>query len=160
MSRSWFAFTLPPPLRRGLRLRQLQLAVIVAVVAVRMMQVAVHEIIDVIAVRDRFVAATGAVDMRGVVAGAGRGVAVGIRGADFDDVLIDMPRVRMMQMPVVQVIDVPVVLHRSVAAVGAVLVVVVGMNVAGAHSGGGLLLGEASPSAPFGQGGIHPATFA
>mgnify|MGYP007073317049 CR=1 FL=1 len=38
-------------------------AVVVAVVAVGVMQVAVDEVIDVIAVRDRFVAAIGAVDM-------------------------------------------------------------------------------------------------
>lgn len=154
MTRSGFDFTLPPPLRRGLRLRQLQLAVIVAVVAVRMMQVAVHEVIDVVAVRDRFVAAAGAVDMRGVVAGAGRGVAIGIRSADLDDVFIDVPGVRVMQMPVVQVIDVPVVLHCDVAAVGAVLMVVIGMDFAVAHNGGGLKLADRPTGAASGQGGF------
>jgi hypothetical protein len=118
-----------------LRLRQIQLAVIVAVVTVRMMQAAIHEVINVVPVRDGFVPAAGAVDMRGVVAGAGLGVTVGICGTDFDDVFIDMLPMLMMQVPVVQVIDVPVVFHRDVAAVGAVLMVVVGMDFAVAHNG-------------------------
>ncbi len=134
------------------RLRQIQLAVIVAVVAVRMMQVAVHEVIDMVAVRDRLVAAAGAVDVRGVVAGARRGVAVGILRTDLDDVLIDVPVVRMMQMPVVQVINVPVVLHRGVAAASAVRVVVVGMDFAVAHNGGGLDLEDHPPGTTSGQG--------
>ena len=95
MTRSGFDFTLPPPLRRGLRLRQLQLAVIVAVVAVRMMQVAVHEVIDV-----------------------------------------------------------PVVLHCDVAAAGAVLMVVIGMDFAVAHNGGGLKLADRPTGAASGQGGF------
>ena len=117
MTRSGFDFTLPPPLRRGLRLRQLQLAVIVAVVAVRMMQVAVHEVIDV-------------------------------------------PGVRVMQMPVVQVIDVPVVLHCDVAAAGAVLMVVIGMDFAVAHNGGGLKLADRPTGAASGQGGFFGGNLA
>jgi len=141
------------PISGGRRLCQLQLAVIVAVIAVRMMQAAIHEVIDVVAVRDRFMAAIRAVDMRGVVAGAGRGVAVRISGADFDDVLIDMPGVRVMQVPIVQIVDVPVVFHGNVAAVGAVFVVVVGMDFAVAHNGVGLNLEKGPPGTVFGQGG-------
>jgi len=143
------------PPRGGLarRLSQFQLAVIVAMVAVRMMQVAVHEVIDMIAVRDRLVAAAEAVDVRGVVARAGRSVTVGIRGADFDDVLIDMTPMRMMQMPVVQIVDMPVVFDGGVAAAGAVFVVVIGMDFAVAHSGVGLNLEKGSPGTVFGQGG-------
>jgi hypothetical protein len=106
-----------------------------------------------VAVRDRFVAAAGAVDMRGVVAGARRSVAVGIGRADLDDVFIDMPRMRMMQVPVMQVIDVPVVFDGSVAAAGAVFVVVMGMDFAVAHNGVGLNLEERSPGTFSGQGG-------
>ena len=148
------------PIPTGWRLGYLQLAVVVAVAAVRMMQVPVHEVIDVVAMRDRFMAATGAVDMRSIVAGAGRGVAVGIRRADFDDVLIDVPGVRVVQMPVVQVIDVPVMFDRGVAAAGAVFVVVVGMNLAVAHMGGGWKSGNHSPGAARGQGGVLHANHA
>lgn len=128
-------------------LRQIQLAVIVAVVAVRMMQPAIDEVIDVVAMRDRFVPAAGAVDVTGLVPAAGRGVAIGIRSADLDDVFIDMIAMRMMQVPVVQIIDVPVVFHRSVAAAAAVSVVVIGVEFAVAHFRCGLKRSE-SPSGP------------
>jgi hypothetical protein len=87
--------------------------VIVAVLAVRMVQMTVHQVIDVIAMRDCFVTAAFPVHMSGVVAAAWRGATVGILGADFDDVFFGVIAYRMFQMPVVQVIDVPVVLHRK-----------------------------------------------
>ncbi len=124
-------------------------------IPVRMMQVAIDEVIDMIPVRHRFVPAARAVDLGGIVAGAGRGVPVGIRGAHFDDVLVHMIAVRMMQMPVVQIIDVPVVFDRRVAAAGAVLMVVVGMNFAVAHYGGGLKFPERPPGAAGRQAGIR-----
>jgi hypothetical protein len=65
--------TAPRLAARGLH--QLQLSVVVAVVAVR----------------DCIVPAAGIVNIRGVVAWAGSGVAVWIRGTDLDDVHIDIP---------------------------------------------------------------------
>ena len=49
-------------------------------IAVRMMQASTHQVIDVIAVRHRFVATTGAVEMAGLVPTAAvvRGAAVGV----------------------------------------------------------------------------------
>lgn len=44
--------------------------VVVAVVAVRVVQVAAHEVVDVVAMRDRLVAAAGTVLVVGVVLGA------------------------------------------------------------------------------------------
>ena len=46
---------------------RLHLAMVVAMIAVRMMQVAIHQVIGVIAVRNALVAAAGAMAMRGVV---------------------------------------------------------------------------------------------
>jgi len=106
-------------------------------VAVRVVQVAVHEVIHVIAVRHGFMAAARAVDMSGFVAVARRGAAVGIRGADFDDVFIDVAGVWMMQVSVVQVVNMAVVFHRGMAAVAAVLVIVMGVNFAVVHRGVG-----------------------
>ena len=108
---------------------QFDRAVVVAVVAVRVVQVAIDEVIDVVAMWHRFVAAAGAVDVSGFVAAAvvvGRaGVRVG--GADGDAVFIDVVAMRVVQVAVVQVIDVAVVLDGGVAAARAVLVRVVGV---------------------------------
>jgi hypothetical protein len=121
----------------------LQLAVVVAVIAMRMMQMAIDEIVHVVPMRDRFMPAAGAMDVRSFVAGAGLGVISWIRAADFDDVFIDVTGMRMVQMPIVQVIDVPVVTDGDVAAVGAVRVVVIRMDGTGAH-GDCIIPGRAS----------------
>jgi hypothetical protein len=118
---------------RGL-LCEFQLAVIVAMTAVRMVQVAIHEVIDVVVVRHRFMAAIRAVDVSGIVTRCRRGAAVRISGADFDNVFIDVIGVRMMQMPFVQVIDMTVVFHGRVAAAGAVVMIVMRMNFVVAHN--------------------------
>jgi hypothetical protein len=105
--------------------------VIVAVAAMLMMQVVAYTIIGVIAVRHRFVAAARAVDMRSIVTAAAvtRGAAVGILGRYSDYVLVDVTLMRVMQVTVVKVIDMPLVAHRRVAATGGVLMGVAGMLV-------------------------------
>jgi hypothetical protein len=100
--------------------------VVVAVLAVGVVEVAVDDVIGVIPVSDRVVTAGGAVDMvlrvaaRAVRRGAGRRV----RRADLERVLVDVSRVGVVEVPVVEEILVPVVLDRLVAAVRSVLVVV------------------------------------
>ena len=121
------------PLRKGL-LCEFQLAVIVAVTAVRMVQVAIHEVIDMVVVRYRFMATIGAVDVSGIVTRCRRGAAVRISGADFDNVFIDVIGVRMMQMPFVQVIDVTVVFHGGVPAASAMVMIMMRMNFVVAHN--------------------------
>ena len=118
---------------RGL-LCEFQLAVIVAVTAMRMVQVATHEVVDMVAVRHPFMAATRAVDVSSFVTRDRSGAAVGLSGAEFDNVFIDVIAVWMMQMPVVQVIDVPVMFHGRVAAAGAVVMTVMRMNFVIAHN--------------------------
>jgi hypothetical protein len=107
-----------------------QSAVIVAVPAVRVMQVAHHEVIHVIAVRNRFVAASGTVDVRRIVGGAGvrRSAGVGIGGRNLDHVLVEMVAVRGVEVAVVQVIDVVSMPDRGMAAILAVDVGVVVVN--------------------------------
>jgi hypothetical protein len=101
--------------------------VVVAVVAVRVVQVAADEVIGVVAVGHGLVAAAGAVLVGLVVAVAGVGRRAGGRvgGADRQAVLLDAAAVGVVQVAVVQVIDVVFVLDGGVAAAGAVLVVVV-----------------------------------
>ena len=110
-------------------------------VAVRVVQVAIDKVIDVVAMRHRFVAAAGAVDVSGFVAAAGAvymsrfvavavmiwGADVRVGGADGDAVFIDVVAVRMVQVAIVQVIDVAFVFDGGVAAASAVLVRVVGV---------------------------------
>jgi hypothetical protein len=90
------------------------------------MEVAVDDVVGVVAVSDRVVPARGAVDVvLGVAAGAVRRSAVrGVRAADGERVLVDVARVGVVQVSVVEEVLVPVVLDRLVAAVRPVLMVV------------------------------------
>jgi hypothetical protein len=103
--------------------------VIVAVIAVRMVQMAVHEVVDVVAVRHRFVAAAGAMDVTLRMAAAvvlGRTVGRVLLG-HIDGVLLHLASFRVVQVAVVQIIDVVAVLDRGVAAAFAVVVIVIVM---------------------------------
>jgi hypothetical protein len=107
-------------------------AVVVAVVAVRVVQVAFDKVVNVVAVGDGFMAATGAVDVLGIVAIAsvGGGAVGRIGSGDVERVFIDMASVRVMQVTVVQVVDVVAVLDGGMPAVLAVLVVMLGVGLA------------------------------
>ena len=114
---------------RFLALHHLNRTMVVAMVAVRVVQVAVDQVVDVVTVRDGFVAATGAMDVAGLVAAAfvlGR-AAVRVGGRDGDHVLVDVVAMRMVQVAVVQVIDMAVMADGRVAAAGAMGVVMVGV---------------------------------
>ena len=102
---------------------------VVAVVAVRMMQMAIDEVIDVVAMRHRFVAAARAMHVAGFVAVAVMvgGADVRVGGADGDGVFIDVVAVRVVQVAAVQVINVAFVCDGGVTAIRAVLVFVVGV---------------------------------
>jgi hypothetical protein len=99
---------------------------IVAMVAVRMVQVAVNEIVDVIAVWNGRVAAIGAVLVPLLVLAAIMRwrAGGGVGRVNRQCVFLDLAAGDMMQMAVVQVIDVPLVEDAGVPAVRAVLVVV------------------------------------
>lgn len=98
---------------------------IVAMVAMLMMQVSLDEVVGVVAVRDRLVAAAGTVLVACVVAAARviwrAGARIGLRHRDR--VIVDVPLVRMMHVPVVQVVRMPLVRDRRVPAIRAVLVI-------------------------------------
>lgn len=113
-------------------------SVVVAVVAVGMVEAAIDEEIDVVAVRHRLVSASGTVVVA-VVVGAGmfrRGATVGIRRAHVEGVFLHRTvRLLVMKVAVVQVIEVIAVADRGVAAAIAVLVVVIFVKM-GAHDSG------------------------
>ena len=109
---------------------------IITVIAMRMMEVTTHEVVRVPTVRDRLMPTAGSVLVVLLVLAArvSGGALVGIRGRDCDLVLVHMVAMLIMQMPIVQVIRVPVVLDRRVTTAGLVFVTVPRMALTcGAH---------------------------
>jgi hypothetical protein len=110
--------------------------VIVAVVAVGVVQVPVDEVIDMVAVWHRLMPTTGAVLVAGLVAVAMMvgSAAIGILRAEFQNMLLDEHGTGwMVNVTVVKVIDMPFVLDRCVAAACTVLVTSIRMDVGCAH---------------------------
>jgi hypothetical protein len=99
--------------------------VVVTVAAVRVVQVAVDEVVDVVTVRDGRVAASGAVNVGGVVGAAGvsRGAGGRIPAADRQGVLFHRAAGLMVEVPVVQVVDMPLMLNGNMTAVRTVFVI-------------------------------------
>jgi hypothetical protein len=97
--------------------------VVVAVIAIRVMEMSVNEIVDVVSMRNDFVAAVCAVLVRRVVSVAlvSVGAIGGICEVHFELMLIDVTVVKRMQMAIMQIISVVVVDDCGVAAVFAVL---------------------------------------
>ena len=114
--------------------------VIITVIAVWMMQVALYEIIDVVAVGHRLVPAIAAVFVRALVTAAivVGCAALGVLRTDFQDMLLDQRGAtgpnRIMEVAVVKVIDMTAVFDAGMAAVWGVLVTAVGMGIETAHS--------------------------
>lgn len=95
-------------------------SVVVAVIAVGMMQLALDQIIDMIAVRDRFMTTAGSMNMLCLMARMAerRRAAIWVLGVHLDRVLFDDVALLMVQMTVVKVVNVIAVLDRGVAAAG------------------------------------------
>jgi len=97
----------------------LERPVIVAMIAVRMVQTTPDRIIDMVAVRHRLVPTTGAVRVirraRGWL-----GMAVRMRSVDRDHVLVHVVAMLVVKMAVVQIVDVIVVTHRDMTTAIAV----------------------------------------
>jgi hypothetical protein len=92
--------------------------VVVAVGPVRVVQVALDEVVDVVPVRYPLVPARRAVNVSlGMPGAAVRRRAVRrVRGADLERVIVDVVSVHVVKMTVVEIIDVVAVVHRDVAA--------------------------------------------
>ena len=105
---------------------------VVAVVAVLVMQTAVDDVVDMIAVRYGFVAATFAVNV--AVAGINRMAAIRVGFIDAQGMLVVVAVVLMVQVAVVQIIDVAFVFDGSVTAVCAVDVVMMFVGFTGHFS--------------------------
>jgi hypothetical protein len=92
--------------------------------AVGMVQMPFHEIVDVIAMWHGLVSATGTMDMAGLMAGTAvsRRAGIRIRLRHLDHVLVHMVAMRMVQMPIMEVIDMVAVTHGGMAATSAMRV--------------------------------------
>ena len=113
-------------------LSQLHFAMVVAVAVVLVMQVAIDQIIDVVAVWHRWMAAAGSVYVLGVVALAGMpaGAAIGIGTGDRQRVFLDLAcGGRVVQVTIMQIVDMPFMDDALVAALRAVFVIVIGVCV-------------------------------
>jgi len=97
---------------------------VVAMIAVGMVQVTLHEVIDVIAVGHRLVAAAWAVTVSLGMPSARMVGRAGVRvhPADGQNMLGDLPALLVLQTAVMQVIHVAIMPHGGVAAVRSVLV--------------------------------------
>ncbi len=99
---------------------------VVAVVAVRMMQVILHQIIDVISVWNLRMPAVWTVDVVAAVLATLMlwGTPCRVRRADWDRVLVDVVVVLIVKVSIVQIIDVITVLDGHMAAARSMLVAV------------------------------------
>ena len=92
---------------------------VVAVRAVRMVEMAVHQIVDMVAMGHRLMAAARSVPVLTVMAAAimiGR-APFGVAPADIDRVFVDMPLMGMMEVSVVQVVDMIAMLDGDMPAI-------------------------------------------
>ncbi|MBB5443753.1 MULTISPECIES: hypothetical protein [unclassified Paraburkholderia] len=105
-------------------------------IAVRMVQVAVDQVVDVIAMRYRIVAACRPVDMSRLMTAAVGSTLIRIFCAHLHPVFVHVIAMGMVQVTIMQIVNVIAMPYRSVSAVRTVLMVMMGMMrfVAGAHS--------------------------
>ena len=109
-------------------------AVVVAVIPVNVMEVPPNEIIRVIAMWDRFVPASGAMAVRSIVTLRGLFAFSGVGRGHRYSVLVHVVFVRMMKMAIMEIVDMPFMLHRDMAAIWTVLVGMSGVNFAVFHN--------------------------
>lgn len=97
---------------------------IIAVIAVRVMKVAVNKVVDVIAMWHGFVAAVGTVNMSCLMTDAAvvRRALVRVLGSYFKRVFIHVARMHVVQMAVMKIVNVITMRNGGVAARRPVLV--------------------------------------
>ena len=109
----------------------LKWSVVVAVIAVWMMQSAINQVVHVIAMRNGSVTAIGTMNVLPVVAFRTERALVGIRGTDGDGMFVHVVAVRMMQMAIVKIIHVPIVHDGDMSAIFAMDMRMIGVRFAG-----------------------------
>ena len=107
-------------------------SMVVAVIAVRVVEVAVDDVVDVVAVRDRLVTTTGAVHVIFVVTSAAvsRCTAVGVCVGHIESMFVYMVPVGVVEVAIMQIVDVVAVFNGGVSTVWSMHMCVVWMFVA------------------------------
>ena len=98
----------------------LELSMVVAVAIVLVMQVAIDQVIDMVAVRDRRVSASRSVHVVGRVGRAGMSAGAGgwVMSRNLQDMLFDHPvEGRVMQVSIVEVVDMSIMFDCRMPAV-------------------------------------------
>lgn len=106
----------------------LELSMVVAVAIVLMVQVAIDQVIDMVAVRDRRVSASRSMHVVGRVGRAGMSAGAGgwVMSRDLQDMLFDRPvEGRVMQVSIVEVVDMSIMFDCRMPAVFSVDMVMV-----------------------------------
>lgn len=106
----------------------LELSMVVAVAIVLVMQVAIDQVIDMVAVRYRRVSASRSVHVVGRVGRAGMSAGAGgwVMSRDLQDMLFDHPvECRVMQVSIVEVVDMSIMFDCRMPAVFSVDMVMV-----------------------------------
>lgn|GEM_PF-6706813 len=116
-------------------LSEVDAAVVVAVFAVRVVEVAIHQVVHVVAVRHGFVSTPWTVDVRALVSCAGviRSTEGWILLGNLDVAFIEVVPVQRMHAAVVQVVDVPAVADCGMPAILTVHVAVVAVDLVPGH---------------------------
>jgi hypothetical protein len=99
-------------------------------VAVRMVQVSIDQVVGMVPVRHCLVSAARAMPMRRIMSAAAvlRRAAGGIRCVHFDDMLVDVIFMRMVEMTIVKVIDVALMVNRDMTTARSMDMRMVGVN--------------------------------
>jgi len=106
----------------------LELSMVVAVAIVLVMQVAIDQVIDMVAVRDRRVSASRSMHVVGRVGRAGMSAGAGgwVMSRNLQDMLFDHPvEGRVMQVSIVEVVDMSIMFDCRMPAVFSVDMVMV-----------------------------------
>jgi hypothetical protein len=104
--------------------------VVVAVVAMRVVEMTGDAIIHVVAVRHRLMATAGSVHMTRLMPTTAMvgGAAVGMLARYFDHVLVDMIAVRVVEMTVVQIVYMATMVYGGMSAARPMLMSMIGMG--------------------------------
>ena len=108
----------------------------ITVIAMGMMQVAVNQVVHMVAMRNLLMAASGTVDMSTIMPGTSvTWCALGrIRRIDLQRMLVNMRTVDVVQMAIVQIIGMAIVVYGQMTAAWTMLMVVIVMFPACIHT--------------------------
>jgi len=102
---------------------------------VDVVQAAIHQVVDMVAMGNGFVAAIGTMDVIGRMAAAlAVGALVGVGGTDGEDVLVHVIAMHVVQVAIVEIVDVPVMLDGGVPAIRPMLMTVIGVMLVAASA--------------------------